>query len=49
MDLFKESDNIIIFDCNTGYISLEEFLYGNDISGRLFRKLYKNNHIYLNG
>ncbi|MDR7870677.1 MAG: RluA family pseudouridine synthase [Tissierellaceae bacterium] len=49
MDLFKESHSVIIFDCNTGHISLEEFLYGNDISGRLFRKLYKSKHIYLNG
>lgn len=49
MDLFKESHDVIIFDCNTNYISLEEFLYGNEISGRLFRRLYKNKHIYLNG
>lgn len=49
MDLFKENHSIIVFNCNTGNISLEEFLYGNDISGRLFRRLYKRKHIYLDG
>lgn len=49
MDLFKENHSLIVFDCNTGNISLEEFLYGNEISGRLFKRLYKNKHIYLNG
>lgn len=49
MNLFKENHSIIVFDCNTDRISLEEFLYGNSISGRLFRRLYKKKHIYLNG
>lgn len=49
MDLFKESHNRIVFNCDTQNISLDEFLFANDISGRLFRKLYKNKHIYLNG
>lgn len=49
MDLFKESHSIIVFDCNTGHISLEEFLYGNDISGRLFRRIYKTKQVFVNG
>ena len=49
MDLFKENHNILVFNCSTEHISLEEFLYGNNISGRLFRRLYKKKHIYLNG
>ena len=49
MDLFKENHNKIVFNCNTSHMSLEEFLYGNNISGRLFRRLYKRKHIYLNG
>lgn len=49
MDIYKESHSLIVFNCNTGNISLEEFLYGNEISGRLFKRLYKNKHIYLNG
>ena len=49
MDLFKESHNLIVFNCDVEKISLDEFLFANDISGRLFRKLYKNKHIYLNG
>ena len=49
MDIFKENHSLITFNCNTAHISLEDFLYGNEISGRLFRRLYKNKHIYLNG
>ncbi len=49
MDIFKENHSLIVFNCNTDNISLEEFLYGNEISGRLFKRLYRNKHIYLNG
>lgn len=49
MNLFKESESVIIFKCNRNDLNLEEFLYIKDISGRLFRRLYKNKQIYTNG
>ena len=49
MDLFTESTNMIIFNCDQEHISLKDFLYGENVSSRLFRKLYKSKHIYLNG
>ena len=49
MNLFKESESVIIFNCNRNDLNLEEFLYTKDISGRLFRKLYKSKQIYTNG
>lgn len=49
MNLFKESESVIIFNCNRNDLNLEEFLYTKDISGRLFRRLYKSKQIYTNG
>lgn len=49
MNLFKESESVIIFKCDRNDLNLEEFLYTKDISGRLFRRLYKNKQIYTNG
>lgn len=49
MDLYEENHSLIVLDCQTEGLSLEEFLYGKEISGRLFRRLYKKKHIYLNG
>lgn len=49
MDLYKESHSLMILNCDSENISLEKFLYGKEISGRLFRKLYKRKHIYVNG
>lgn len=49
MNLFKESESVIIFNCDIKGLNLEEFLFSKNISGRLFRRLYKNKQIYING
>lgn len=49
MNLFEESENIVIYEVDKDGLNLEEFLSGKDISGRLFRKLYKAKQIYING
>ena len=49
MNLFKESESVVIFNCNRNDLNLEEFLCTKDISGRLFRRLYKSKQIYING
>ncbi|WP_353097815.1 RluA family pseudouridine synthase [Tissierella praeacuta] len=49
MNLFEESENVVIFKVDEEGLDLEEFLSSNDISGRLFRKLYKAKNIYVNG
>lgn len=49
MNLFEENENIVIFKANKDGLDLEEFLSNNDISGRLFRRLYKAKQIYVNG
>lgn len=49
MNLFVESENIVIFDVEEEKIDIEEFLNKKKISGRLFRRLYKAKHIYVNG
>ena len=49
MNLFEESENIVVFKVEEGGVDLEEFLYKHEISGRLFRRLYKAKHIYVNG
>ncbi|TAH59321.1 MAG: RluA family pseudouridine synthase, partial [Gottschalkiaceae bacterium] len=46
----KESESIIVFDVKTPGLSIEEELRENrGISGRLSRRLQKNNQLYLNG
>ncbi len=49
MNLFEESENIIIFEVDEENLDLEEFLFKKDLSRRLFTKLYRNKHIYVNG
>ncbi|WP_313757375.1 RluA family pseudouridine synthase [Tissierella sp.] len=49
MNLFEESENIVVFEVQEDGLDLEDFLSSNDISGRLFRKLYKAKQIYVNG
>lgn len=46
----KESESIIIFDVRTSGLSIEEELREkHGISGRLSRRLQRNNQLYLNG
>lgn len=49
MNLFKESENIVMFTVDKEGLDLEEFLFSQSLSGRLFRKLYKEKQIYVNG
>lgn len=49
MNLFTESENIIIFKSDKDELNLEEFLLTKDVSGRLFRRLYKQKQIFVNG
>ncbi|HAE92816.1 MAG TPA: RluA family pseudouridine synthase [Tissierella sp.] len=49
MNLFEESENIVVFEVQEDGLDLEDFLSSKDISGRLFRKLYKAKQIYVNG
>lgn len=48
MNLFEENEEIVIFKVEKDD-KVESFLFSKDISGRLFRKLYKKKHIYING
>lgn len=49
MNLFKENENIVVFKVDTDEFSLEKFLDSKDLSKRLFRKLYKEKNIFING
>lgn len=49
MNLFKESENIVIFKAEKEYKNIEEFLFTKDLSRRLFTKLYRDKQIYVNG
>lgn len=49
MNLFVESEDVIIFNSDTNDLNLEEFLSTKNISGRLFRRLYKEKKLYVNG
>ncbi len=48
MNLFEENEEVVIFKIKE-QDQLENFLSSKDISGRLFRKLYKKRHIFING
>lgn len=48
MDLFNESEDIIIFLYDKIGLDLEEYLITENVSGRLFRKLYRDKSIYVN-
>ena len=49
MDLFNENEKNIIFNVDNDELGIKEFLGKQDLSSRLFRKLYKSKHIYVNG
>lgn len=49
MNLFEESEDIVVFKVDEAKLDIEEFLYKQEISGRLFRRLYKAKNIYVNG
>ncbi|MBC8588754.1 RluA family pseudouridine synthase [Paratissierella segnis] len=49
MNLFVENEDVIVFKSSTDDLNLEEFLSAKDISGRLFRRLYKDKKLYVNG
>lgn len=49
MNLFENNEDIIVYNVEKEGISLEEFLFNKEISGRYFRKLYKGKNICVNG
>ncbi|NMA87085.1 MAG: RluA family pseudouridine synthase [Tissierellia bacterium] len=49
MNLLKEDEKILVFNVESNGETLEEFLLDRDISSRLFRRVYKNKSIYVNG
>ena len=49
MNLSNESEDVIIFTYDGNKLDLEEYLISKEISGRLFRKLYKSKKIVVNG
>ena len=49
MDLFNENEKYINIKVNNDELGIKEFLDKQNLSSRLFRKLYKNKHIYVNG
>ncbi len=48
MNLFEENEEIVVFKVEKED-NLKSFLFLKDISGRLFKKLYRKKHIYING
>ena len=49
MNLLEESENIILFNVENNGENLEKFLLSCGLSGRLFRKLYREKNIFING
>lgn len=49
MNLFKENEDIVVFEVDNDGLDLEEFLLSQDLSSRLCRRLYKKKQIYVNG
>ncbi len=49
MSLLKNSENVIVFNVERNGQSLDEFLFSNEISGRFFRRLYREKNIFING
>jgi 23S rRNA pseudouridine1911/1915/1917 synthase len=49
MKILTDSESAINYIYNDSKLNLEEFLNTKNVSGRLFRRLYKNKHIYVNG
>lgn len=48
MDLLRESENVVLFRADER-ATIKSVLYDNNISGRLFKKLKRENSFYLNG
>ena len=49
MKLLNDSENVVNFIYNHDSLDLEQFLSSKQISGRLFRKLYKGKKVLVNG
>lgn len=49
MKLLNDSENVVNFIYNDDSLDLEQFLSSKEISGRLFRKLYKEKKVVVNG
>lgn len=49
MYLFEENESIIVFHNEKEDITLKDFADKEELSGRFFRRLYRNKHIYVNG
>ena len=49
MKLLNDSENVVNFIYNDDSLDLEQFLSSKEISGRLFRKLYKGKKVLVNG
>lgn len=49
MNLLSNSENIIVFNVEKSDCTLEDFLFNNQVSGRFFRKLYRQKNIFVNG
>ena len=49
MNLSNESEDVIKFIYEGNELNLEEYLISQEVSGRLFRRLYKNKKIVVNG
>lgn len=49
MKLFEENEENIYFNVENDEVDIREFLEKQKISSKLFKKLYKNKHIYVNG
>ncbi|NLY77533.1 MAG: RluA family pseudouridine synthase [Tissierellia bacterium] len=49
MDLLKNSEKVIVIKVDAEGKTLKEYLFDQDISTRLFRKLFKQKNIYVNG
>lgn len=49
MDLFRENEKIVNFQVKNSGLDIKRFLGQENLSSRLFRKLYRKKHIYVNG
>ncbi|HSH34780.1 RluA family pseudouridine synthase [Schnuerera sp.] len=49
MNLLNDSENVIVFIVDENGETLEKFLSKKEISGRLFRRLYRSKNIFING
>jgi 23S rRNA pseudouridine1911/1915/1917 synthase len=48
MNLLEESESIVVFNVKKDDETLEEFSFNQKISGRLFRRLYREKNIFVN-